>query len=73
MNDKIKAAFIGFGEINTQKEIIEQKCKHAKSYLSKLDIEVISPDIVNDDPKEISIKRAIDKLLTESFDFLINT
>lgn len=71
MNDKIKAAFIGFGEINTQKEIIEQKCKHAKSDLSKLDIDVISPDIVNDDPKEISIKRAIDKLLTESFDFLI--
>ena len=71
MNHKVKAAFVGFGEVNTSKEIIERKCTDAKKELEKIDIEVVVNVIVSDDSEENEVERTIKKLSTENFDFLI--
>ena len=71
MNHKVKAAFVGFGEANTPKEIIERKCTDAKKKLEKIGIELVVNVIVSDDSEENEVERTIKKLSTENFDFLI--
>ncbi len=47
---KIHAGFVGFGEVNTPREIIERKCREARKCLEKLGIESIATAPVSDDP-----------------------
>ena len=56
--NKIKAAFVGFGEVNTPVDIIVRKCEKAKSDLENEGIELVSVLPVSDDYEErISKKR----------------
>lgn len=67
----IKAAFVGFGEVNTPKELIIKKCHTAEENLKKEGLELISVYPVTDDYEEKDIRSALDKLKGQDFDCLI--
>ncbi len=68
---KIKAGFVGFGEINTPREIIVRKCNQAREQLEAEDFELIRTDPVSDDPDGTDVQRAKNELAAEEFDLLI--
>jgi L-fucose isomerase-like protein len=67
----IKAAFVGFGEINSPQQLIKDKCLKARQEIESLGIKLVTTDHVTDDPKGIDVKRAIKDLRKEEFDLLI--
>jgi len=71
MGNKIKAAFIGFGEINTPSDIIEKKLSTARKDLEGLGIELITTKYVFDDLKRQEAERAVADLKNKDFDFLV--
>ena len=58
----IKAAFVGFGEVNTPYEIIVKKCADAEASLKAEGMDLISVFPVTDDYEEKDVKKAIDAL-----------
>jgi len=58
----MKAAFVGFGEINSPVQLIENKYSIALKQVKSLGINIISTDVVTDDPKGRDVKRAVDDL-----------
>ena len=67
----IKVAFVGFGEINSPKELIDAKCSEAREQIKSLGFEVISTETVTDDPENKDVNRAIKELSGKDFDALI--
>ena len=67
----VKAAFVGFGEVNTPKEIIIEKCKRAEAGLISEGMELISVYPVTDDYEERDIKSCINSLRGKDFDVLV--
>ena len=53
----IKAAFVGFGEVNTPAEIIVKKCHDAAESLKKEGLDLIEVYPVTDDYEEKDIKK----------------
>ena len=68
---KIKAGFVGFGEINTPKDIIVRKCNQARKHIEAEGIELVWTDPVSDDPDGNDVQRAKKELAAEDFDLLI--
>ncbi len=68
---KIRTAFVGFGEVNSPRELIEKKCEEAKEQLLFEGIEVIYTAPVSDDPEGNDIKRAVSDLKGKEFDSLV--
>ena len=68
---KIRAGFVGFGEVNTPREIIEKKCREAVALVESLGISVRTAGTVADDPAGNQADRAIAELKKSDFDFLI--
>ena len=66
-----EAAFIGFGEVNTPKEIIEKKCLNAKKELENLGINFKCFEIVSDDQQGLHAKKTIEVLQKINFDFIV--
>jgi len=50
---KIRAGFVGFGEVNTPRAIIERKCRAACQQLEAQGLEIVRTDPVSDDPAGI--------------------
>jgi len=71
MDYKIKAAFIGFGEINTPREVIEKKLSEAKKELESIGIELLTTDYVYDDLERNEAERAVKEIKNKDFDFLV--
>ncbi|MEO6707711.1 MAG: hypothetical protein ABIN04_17880 [Ginsengibacter sp.] len=67
----IKAGFVGFGEVNSPRKVIDNKCLIALDEVRSVGIEIVTTDTVTDDPKQIDVKRAIEDLKKDDFDFLI--
>jgi len=67
----MKAGFVGFGEVNTPKDIIIKKCTDAENALKAEGMKLLSVFPITDDYEENDIKKAIEALKTEDFDFLI--
>jgi hypothetical protein len=67
----VKAAFVGFGEVNSPQQLIREKCLAALQEVKSLGIEILTTEPVTDDPKGIDVKRAITDLKKEDFDLLI--
>ena len=67
----IKAGFVGFGEINTPREIIVRKCNLAREQLEAEGIEIVWTDPVSDDPEGRDVSRAKKELRVADFDLLI--
>ncbi len=66
-----KVAFVGFGEINSPRDLIDAKCATALEQVSSLGFDVVSTDTVTDDPQNVDVKRAIKDLSAADFDALI--
>ena len=66
-----KAAFVGFGEVNTPTELIIKKCTDAEAALKHEGLELVSVYPVTDDSEEKDVRRAIDALRGKDFDFLV--
>ena len=67
----VKAAFVGFGEVNTPIDIIVNKCKAAEEGLKKEGLDLVSVYPITDDYEEKDIKKAVDALKGQEFDSLI--
>lgn len=70
-DDMITAAFVGFGEINSPRQLLQDKCSKALTEIRSLGINTITTDLVTDDPKGADVKRAIGDLGKKDFDLLI--
>ena len=66
-----KAAFLGFGEVNTPKELIVNKCSQALDALKNEGIDTVSVFPITDDYEEKDIKYALDTLKNHHFDFMV--
>ncbi len=66
-----KVAFVGFGEVNTPKEIIQEKCDQAIQWLTSSGLDISSTAPVCDDPAGETAQRAISELTGRNFDLLI--
>lgn len=67
----IRAGFVGFGEINTPREMIERKCSEAQQALGEAGIELVTTAPVSDDPEGRDVARALEDLAGRDFDLLI--
>jgi len=67
----IKTAFVGFGEINSPKELIENMCLKARKEVESLGVKVVTTDVVTDDSEGNDVRRAVNDLKREEFDSLI--
>jgi len=67
----IRAGFVGFGEINTPREIIERKVAAAQSALEDAGLELVTTPPVSDDPAGKNVARAQEDLAGQEFDLLI--
>lgn len=68
---RIKAGFVGFGEINSPRELIQKKCLRAKQALEDRGIELVHTQPVRDDPEGVDEARARTELSREDFDVLV--
>jgi len=67
----IRAGLVGFGEINTPREIIERKCAEAQRSLEAEGVELVATAPVSDDPAGADVARAIGELSRADFDALV--
>lgn len=67
----MKAAFVGFGEVNTPVDVIIRKCKAAEEELIAKGVDLLSIYPVSDDYEETAVNKAIDGLRGQDFDCLI--
>lgn len=70
-NYSIKAAFVGFGEINSPQQLIKDKCSIALEEVKTLGFSIVTTDHVTDDPTGVDVRRAISDLKKGDFDLLI--
>ena len=68
---KIRAGFVGFGEVNTPREFIDGRCKAAADALKKQGIELFCTAPVSDDPAGDQAARAVKELKAHEFDALV--
>jgi L-fucose isomerase-like protein len=68
---KIRAGFVGFGEVNSPRELIERKVAAARRALEERDIELVTTAPVCDDPQGENEARARRELAGADFDMLI--
>jgi L-fucose isomerase-like protein len=67
----VKAGFVGFGEVNTPRELIERKCAEACAQLEAEHIELMTTAPVSDDREGRDVARACKELAGSDFDLLI--
>ena len=67
----VKAGFVGFGEINTPRDVVDQLSANAVSELEKLGWEVYAPEPVSDEATYSEADRAIKDLKNKDFDLLV--
>ena len=68
---KTTIGFVGFGEVNTPREIIERKCESAIATLEGLDLSLVVTPPVSDDPAGDDVRRAIHDLSAQPIDVLV--
>ncbi len=66
-----KAGFVGFGEINTPRDVIDTMVGDARNLLIENGFMLVTSDSVTDDEKGEEAERAIHDLKKDDFDFLI--
>jgi L-arabinose isomerase len=68
---KIRAGFVGFGEVNTPREFIAGRCTAAVKLLKQKGLELFVTAPVCDDPQGAAAARAVQELSGKDFDLLI--
>lgn len=69
--EKVRAGFVGFGEVNTPREFIDGRCRTAADELIKRGVELIETAPVSDDPEGKQAQRAVEELSKGDFDALV--
>ena len=67
----MKIGFIGFGEVNSPREMLEEKIAAAKERLMKKGLEVYDGGLVTDDIDRKEAAAAVERLRDKKFDVLI--
>jgi L-fucose isomerase-like protein len=67
----ITVGFVGFGEVNTPREIIERKCQSARAALADLGVALLETAPVSDDPAGNDVRRAVSELSAKRMDVLV--
>jgi L-fucose isomerase-like protein len=68
---EIRLGFVGFGEINSPRDLIERKCAGAVNALQALGLEIVATAPVSDDPLGVEEERARQDLSAQPFDLLV--
>ena len=68
---KIRAGFVGFGEVNTPRQFIDGRCRTAADELKKRGVELVEASPVSDDPAGEEAARAVAELSQGDFDALV--
>lgn len=71
MNLKVRAGFVGFGEVNTPREFIDPRCAAAAEELQKRGVELVITAPVSDDPAGENAARAVRELAAGDIDALV--
>lgn len=66
-----KAAFLGFGEVNTPAQLIIDKCTKAAADLERAGLDLLKVFPITDDPAEKDIKKTLDALCGQEFDSIV--
>ena len=66
-----RAGFVGFGEVNTPRDLIERKCRAAQAALSAHGVELVATEPVADDPEGVQEARARHELAGADWDILV--
>jgi L-fucose isomerase-like protein len=66
-----KVGFVGFGEVNSPRELIEEKCAGAIAALQVYGVDLVATAPVSDDQQGLDVKRAIEELSCGEFDSLV--
>lgn len=69
--EKVRVAFVGFGEVNSPQEIILRKCRIARDELEGQGLELLATDPVTDDSQGANVARAVAALSAGDFDCLV--
>ena len=69
--DGFRIGFVGFGEVNTPREVIERKCTQALEEIRKLDAQVIHTSPVADNEDYADADRAVRELSGQRLDMLV--
>ena len=67
----VTVGFVGFGEVNTPRNIIETKCTAARAALAGLGVALLETAPVSDDPAGNDVRRAIADLSAKRMDVLV--
>jgi hypothetical protein len=70
-NLQVKAAVVGFGEINSPQQLIEDMCLQARKEIESMGIGIVTTPHVTDDVNGVDVKRAVANLRKDDFDLLI--
>jgi L-fucose isomerase-like protein len=68
---KVKAGFVGFGEVNSPRDLIERKVESARKALEAQGVDLVYTAPVSDDPRGEDESRARSELAREEFDLLV--
>jgi L-fucose isomerase-like protein len=68
---ELRAGFVGFGEVNTPREIVERKCAEAARRLEREGLRLVAAAPVSDDPAGADVERACRELARGDFDVLV--
>jgi len=66
-----RAALVGFGEVNTPRDVVERKCAQARDALERLGLDLICTQPVSDVPDGTQAARAVETLSGQQFDVLV--
>jgi L-fucose isomerase-like protein len=67
----LSVGFVGFGEVNTPRQIIEKKCQAARAVLAGLQVALVETAPVSDDPAGQDVRRAVRELSASRIDVLV--
>ena len=67
----VTVGFVGFGEVNTPRNIIETKCNAARAALAGLGVALLETAPVSNDPAGNDVRRAIADLSAKRMDVLV--
>jgi hypothetical protein len=65
----IKAGFVGFGEVNSPRELVEQKCLEAQHALQQRGLELVITAPVRDDPQGLEEASSQGRAVTAALRF----
>jgi len=68
---RIKAGFVGFGEVNSPLDLLEKKVAAASKAVEERGVELVTTGLVRDDPKARDEARAREELSGQDFDLLV--